>query len=154
MGGGKEALKLVLQDEGGQGQQDHPAVGDAVFQHLPLGAQQSGQGPEEQLPQHRQQETAGQGDRHQHGKNLVGLFLVPLAQGFGDEGAAAGAEHKADGTQNHQDGHNKVDGGKGGFAHIVGDKEAVHHAINRGEYQHHNGRQGITQQTFIVEMVG
>ena len=142
-----------MQDECGDGQQDDPGIGDAVLQQPALSPQRGGCGPDEQYAQHSQRRAAGGGGVDDEGKNPVGLFPLSLPHGLGDEGPAAGAEHESRTPHDHQHGIDKIHGGKGGFAHIIGDEKAVHHAVDGGEHHHHNGRQGVAQQFGIGKMV-
>ena len=90
----------------------------------------------------------------QHGKVAVGVFPVALAQGLGDDGAAAGADHEAHGAHDHQGGEDEVHGGEGGLAHVVGDEQAVYDAVNGGADHHNNGRQDEAQEFGVGEVVG
>ena len=95
-----------------------------------------------------------QGGVGQQGEQLVGPFFVAHAQCHGDEGRTAGADHEAQGTEDHQVGHDQIDGGEGGLAREIGDEDAVHHAVDGGEDHHGDRRQGEAEQTRIGEMVG
>ena len=83
--------------------------------------------------------TAEDGGPDKQGKHILCRLLLSLPQRFGNEGAAACAEHKSDGTENHEKRHNEVHGGKRGLAHEVGDKETIYYAVDGGK-DHHNDR--------------
>ena len=134
-----------MQNIAGQGQQNKPPIEHTGFQQLPLRAQQRGQRAEQRHAQNRQHNAAGQGGPDQQGKNLIGLLAAALPHGFCDEGAAAGAEHEPGGPQYHQHRVDKIHRREGGLAHKVGDKEAVHDAIDGGNHQHDDGRKGEAQ---------
>lgn len=78
---------------------------------------------------------------------------MALPQGQRDQGAAPGAEHKADAAQDHQKGHNKVDGCKGRLAYKIGHKKSVHHAVDRSKDKHDDGGKGITQKASVSKVV-
>ena len=130
LSGGKEALELKLQNIEGQSRQVDGAVDHAAAQQLPLRSHQRRRPGQKQDAQNSQRRATGRRGVDQQREDLVGLLRLSLPHGLGDQGAAAGAEHEADAAQNHQIGHDEVDGGKGGLAHEVGHKEAVHHAVN------------------------
>ena len=67
--------------------------------------------------------------------------------------AAANAEHKANRAQDHNKGIEEIDSGKGCDSGIIGDKKAVHHAVNGDEDHHDNGGQGEAQQLAVMKMV-
>ena len=79
---------------------------------------------------------------------------MPQAHGLGDQGTASGAEQKPDTPQNQQKRHDEIHSGKGRLSYKIGDKKAVHHSIDRGKYQHDDGRKGIAQKARIRKMVG
>ena len=150
----EEALEDVLQDEGRLPDDEDPAVEDAGLHHLPGGAQGDGDGTDEDESGNGQYNAENNGGVDQHGKVAVGVFPVALAQGLGDDGAAAGADHEAHGAHDHQGGEDEVHGGEGGLAHIVGDEQAVHDAVNGGADHHNNGRQDEAQEFGVGEVVG
>lgn len=84
---------------------------------------------------------------------LFGLFLVSLAQRFGDQRAAARAEHKAHRPQEHQERHDEIHRRERAFTHKVGHKKAVHHAVDGSEHQHDHGGEGKPQKFFTGEMI-
>ena len=94
-----------MQNVEGQGDQIDGAVQQAVFQQLALRAHQPGEGPQKQQPHGGQHQTAENGGEDGHGKKLVRFFRLALAHGFGDQRAAARAEHETNAAQNHQKGH-------------------------------------------------
>ena len=154
-GGDKEALEADLQHEGGQGQQVDAAVQHAVGDHgLALGTQQNGQGPHEHEGQKGQYNAGDQGGVHDHGEIAVGLGLIALAQRFGNQRAAAGAHHEAQGRKTHQHGVHQIQGGEGHGAHVVGDEQAVHNAVNGSNDHHHDGGQHKAQKPPVRKMVG
>ena len=153
-GGDKEALEHVLQRKGGQRQHQDAAVAHGVVQQLALGTQQDGNGPQQHKPQHGQHRDGDGGGQQEHGKVAVGLFLVALAQRDAHDGAAAGAQHKADGAQQHGQRHDEVDRRKGRLAHKVGDTQAVHDAVDGGEQHGADAGQHEPQKAGIGKMIG
>ena len=132
-GGDEKALEHILQRKGGQGHHQDASIAHRIVQKLPLGAQQHGNGPQKHNAQHGQHTDRDQSRQQEQGEIAVGLFLVALAQRDAHDGAAAGAQHKADGAQQHGQRHDEVDRGKGRLAHKVGDTQAVHDAVDGGE---------------------
>ena len=92
--------------------------------------------------------------QQKHGKIAVGLFRVALAQRDAYDGAAAGAQHKADGAQQLRQRHDEVDRRKGRFAHKVGDAQPVHDAVDGGEQHGADAGQHEPQQAGIGKVVG
>ena len=88
------------------------------------------------------------------GKIAVRLGQISLAHGSGHHGAAAGAQHEAHRGKNHQGGHDEVHRREGGLPRVVGDEDAVHHAIDGGKDQHDHCGEGKAQQLSIGEVLG
>lgn len=145
----EEALEYHLEEEGGLGGHDNPAVEHALVHHLPLRPQEDGHRPQGEEPQRRNCSSEGDGHPDEHGKILIRPAAVPLAHGLGHQGAAPGAHHKPQAPQHHQVGIDEVDGGKGGLSHKVGDKQPVHHAVDGGENHHYHRRKDKPQQLWI-----
>ena len=153
-GGDEKALEHVLQREGGQRDHQDAAVAHGIVQQLALGAQQHGNGPQERKAQHSQHRNGNGSCQQEHGKVAVGFFLVAFAQRDAHDGAAAGAQHEADGAQQLGQGHDEVDCRKGRFAHKVGHAQAVHDAVNGSEQHSAHGRQHEPQKARVGEVVG
>ena len=138
-------MKFVLQDKKRQSQQGDFPVQHAVFQERPLRAHEDGNRPDRYKSNDCEKDAAEQRGVNHHGKQLVCPFLLALAQSFGDQSAAAGAEHETGAAQNDQNRHNKIDGGKGCFPHKVGYEQTVYYAVDCREDQHDNGRERKTE---------
>ena len=153
-GGDEKALEHILQRKGRQRQHQDAPVAHGVVQQLTLCAQQHGDRTQEKDAQHGQHTDRDERRQHQHGKIAVGFFLVALAQRDAYNGAAAGAQHKADRAQQLRQRHDEVDRRKGRFAHKVGDTQPIHDAVDGGEQHGADAGQHEPQQAGIVEMIG
>lgn len=153
-GGNEEALEHVLQHEGEGEAGNDAAVEDAVGHHGVRRAQQTGHGGHGDDAHGGQHCAQQQCEQYQHGEGAVGLVLLALAQQLGHQGGAAGADHKAHAAQDHHEGHDQVYGGKGRFAHEIGDEQTVHHAVDGREDHHADGGKREAQQLAIREMIG
>ena len=153
-GGDKKALEQILQSKARQRQHQDAPVAHGVVQQLTLCAQQHGDRPQEHNTQHGQHTGRDKRCPHKHGKIAVGFFPVALAQRDAYDGAAAGAQHKADGAQHLRQRHDEVDRRKGRFAHKVRDAQAVHDAVDGGEQHGADAGQHEPQQTGIGKVVG
>ena len=98
--------------------------------------------------------TDNQCDPNHHGEIAVCFFRLLFAERFGDQCAAARAEHETDAAEDHDKRHDEVDGCKRRFADKVGDAETVHNAVDRGEDHHDDRRQNKAKQFFIGKMIG
>ena len=153
-GGDEKALEHILQRKGRQRQHQDAPVAHGVVQQLALCAQQHGDWAQEQDAQHGQHTDRDERCPHKHGKIAVGFFLVTLAQRDTNDGAAAGAQHKADSAQQLRQRHDEVDRRKGRFAHKVGNAQAVHDAVDGGEQHGADAGQHEPQQAGIGKMIG
>ena len=106
---------------------------------------------EEDRGEHR---AADRQDRDEHREDAVRLLRLSLAEGLGDEGAAAGADHEAEGGERHEHGEDEVERGEGVLAHAVGDKEAVHDAVDRGDDHHDDAGHREAQKLLVGKMIG
>ena len=153
-GGDEKALEHILQRKGRQRQHQDAPVAHGVVQQLALCAQQHGDWAQEQDAQHGQHTDRDERCQQKHGKIAVGFFLVTLAQRDTNDGAAAGAQHKADSAQQLRQRHDEVDRRKGRFAHKVGNTQAVHDAVDGGEQHGADAGQHEPQQAGIGKMIG
>ena len=153
-GGDEKALEQQLADVKRQRHQNNAGIHHAVFQQLPLGPQQNGNGADKDKAQRRDDHAQPEGHIDKEGKIPVGPLTVPLAEGLGHNGGAAGAEHKAHGGHDHKKGNDEVHRCKGGLARKIGDKKAIHHPVDGGEHHHGDGRQRKTDESFVGEMIG
>ena len=153
-GGDEEALEHILQREGGQRHHQDAAIAHRVVQQFALGTQQHRNGPQEHDAQHGQHADRYQRCQQKHGEITVSLFLVALAQRDAHDGAAAGAQHKADGAQQHGQRHDEVDRCKGRLAHKVGHAQAVHDTVDGGEQHGADAGQHEPQKAGIGKVVG
>ena len=132
-GGDKEALEHILQNEEGQAGHQEAAIPDGVVQHLALGTQQGRCRTDGKKADDCEQEARHKTGPDEEAEIAVGLFPVSLAQRDAHDGAAAGAQHKADSAQQLRQRHDEVDRCKSRFAHKVGNTQAVHDAVDGGE---------------------
>ena len=152
-GGDEKALEHVLQREGGQRHHQNAAIAQGVIQQFSFGTQQHGDGPQEHDAQNGQHADRDKGSQQKHGEITVSLFLVALAQRDAHDGAAAGAQHEADGAQQHGQRHDEVDRRKGRFAHKVRHAQPIHDAVDGGEQHGADAGQHEPQQAGVGEMV-
>ena len=151
---GKKALKAVLQHEEGERREQHTPVEHAVIDREIGRADGVGDGSKKKKA-HAAQHSAAHRERHdEHGEDLVCLFLLALAERFGDERAAARANHEAEGGERHDDGEDEVQRGEGILADKVRNEKAVDNAVNRGDDHHENAGRDKAQQLLIGEMIG
>ena len=87
------------------------------------------------------------------GSAIVGITLGEGDQGDAHDGAAAGAQHEADGAQQHGQRHDEVDRRKGRFAHKVRHAQPIHDAVDGGEQHGADAGQHEPQQAGVGEMV-
>ena len=153
-GGDEKALEHILQRKGRQSQHQDAPVAHGVVQQLALCAQQLGDRAQEQDAQHGQHTDRDERCQQKHGKIAVGFLGVALAQRDAYDGAAAGAQHKADSAQQLRQRHDEVDRCKSRFAHKVGNTQAVHDAVDGGEQHGADAGQHEPQQAGIGKVVG
>ena len=150
----KEALEGGLEHKGDAAGQEDPAVGDAVCQQQVAGP---GQADNRLHEDHAQQGQNAAQPYHAPDKQrevAVGFFPVPLPQGPGHNGAAAGAQHEAKGAHDHGNGHDDIYRRQSQVPYQVGHKQAVHHAVQGGDHHHDHRGQGKAQQTAEGKMIG
>ena len=83
--------------------------------------------------------------QNQQGEVLPGLLFPALPHLFHYHGAAAGGQHPGH-RRDEPDGRGReVDGRQGGGADEVGDKQAVHHGVERVEHRHDDGGKNKAQ---------
>ena len=150
----EKALKLHLHDIRRRCRRNDAPIQHAARQHLALGAQRPGDGRHQHHRHAAQNRSQHQRHIDEQGEQPVCLFRILFPQRFGHQSAAAGAEHKAYRSQQDQHRHDEIQRRKRGLSHIVGYKKAVHHAIDGGEYHHHDGGQREPQQPGKAKMVG
>ena len=143
-----------MQNKGHQGQGENAPVADGQGKHFSCGPQKEAEGLHDELRQNRQHRAGEDAGGDDEGEVAVCPGQVPLSHGASHHGAAAGAQHEAHRGENHQGGHNEVHRREGGLARVVGDKHAVHHAVDGGEDQHDDGGEGEAQELGIAEMLG
>ena len=143
-----------MQHERGCERDVDAAVEHAVLHDALACAHQAGDGTDERDAQHGQYQADNHDEADHHRENAVGLFPVAAAQFLGDERAATRAEHEARAAQHHDEWHDEIQRRERRFADIVGDKEAVHHVVNRCEDHHDDGGRDEVQQSRIGEVVG
>lgn len=150
----KKALEAVLQHEKRKRHKQDAPVKHAVVNgqlRCPCGVR-DGAGEDEHDSGERC--AANAQHQHEHRKYLVCFLRPALTKRFGDERAAACADHEAERRQRHDDGEDEVDGGEGIFSHEVGDKKAVYNAIDRRDDHHQDAGRDKAQQLFAGEMIG
>ena len=151
---GKEALKAVLQHEERQRDEQDAPVEHAVVDGQLRRADGIGDRSDEHEEDRGEHRAADRQDRDEHREDAVRLLRLPLAEGLGDEGAAAGADHEAEGGERHEHGEDEVERGEGVLAHAVGDKEAVHDAVDRGDDHHDDAGHREAQELLVGKMIG
>ena len=80
--------------------------------------------------------------------------MIALPHGLGNQGTATGANHKANGSKDHEKRHDQIHRGKGGLAYKIGHEKTVHHAVDRGKDHHDHGGHGKADQFGIGKMLG
>ena len=101
LGCDKKGLELILEHEQGKGRQYDPSIDHTVFQHDPLCTQKPGHRPDQKHPQDTDPDAAAGCYINKHRKEALGLFMLSLSQGLGDQRPASGSEHKAHSSQDH-----------------------------------------------------
>ena len=152
--GDKKALEQILPDKGRNRHQQDPAVGHGVFQHLPFCPQQQRDGPHQKDPQHAQHDADGKRRPDKETEIAVRLLRIALAEGDGNDGTAAGAQHEPDRADQHGQRHDEVDGGKCRFADEIRDAQAVHNAVDGGKQHGADAGQHEPDQPQSIKMVG
>ena len=152
--GDKKALEQILPDKGRNRHQQDPAVGHGVFQHLPFCPQQQRDGPHQKDPQHAQHDADGKRRPDKETEIAVRLLRIALAEGDGNDGTAAGAQHEPDRADQHGQRHNEVDGREGRFADEIRDAQAVHDAVDGSEQHGADAGQHEPDQPGNIKMVG
>ena len=150
----EKALKHILQHEEGVKKNRDAAVTHTIGHHLRRRAQKHRHGAHKDHTAERKHRAKDQRKPDHHGKAAVRLFPVALAEHLGYQRRTARAHHKADAAQHHNEGHDKIDGGKRRFSGKIRYKKAVHHPINRGEHHHYDRRQCEPKQLCIGKMIG
>ena len=150
----QKALEHVLQHKRARERDDDPAVEHAVGQHLRRCAEKQRHRPHKHNAHRRQHRADQHGKEDHHGKIAFGLLLVALAEDLGHERRAARADHEADAAEHHNERHDQIDGRERGLTGIIGDEQPVHHAVDRGEDHHDDGREDKLQQLPVGKMVG
>ena len=115
----QKALEAVLQHEKGKRREQHAPIEHAVVDRQVRRTDGEGDGAQEDDAHATQNRAAGGEHDDEHGKDLVRLFGLALAERFGDERAAARADHKADSGERHDDGEDEVQRGERVFADEV-----------------------------------
>jgi hypothetical protein len=150
----EEALEHVLQDKGRQADQQDAAIPQRIVQHLPLCAQQLRHRLNDDQANGAEHDARCKGRTEEEAEKFVRLFSIALAQRDAYDGAAAGAQHKADSAQQLRQRHDEVDRRKGRFAHKVGNAQPVHDAVDGGEQHGADAGQHEPQQAGIGKMIG
>ena len=150
----EKALERGLQHEGHTAREQDAAIDDTVVDQRVARARKTRDGfhiDHAEQAQHR----AEQHDRQDnHGEIAVGLLLVAFAHGARDNGAAACTQHEAERADDHRHREHDVDRAERKVADQVGYEQAVHHAVNRGNHHHDDGRQREPEQLAVGKMVG
>ena len=149
----EEALERVLQHEGDERDENDAPIAHAVGQECLVRAKQAGDGLKEQQAEHRENRAERDEQVHEQRERLVGFALIADAEHIRHECAAAGTEHEAHRAEDHQKWHDEVDCGEGIRADEVGDKNAVHHAVDGRKGHHDDGRERKAEQFAIGEVL-
>lgn len=149
----KKALKADLEHERNASQQKDPPIYHAVPDQRVAGPRQPGNGlgePDAHHSQHAPQQDHGVNN---HGEVPLSQLPAALSQCAGHDRAAPRPQHEAEGPDDHSHGEDDIDGRESHISHQIGDEQAVHHAVNRGDHHHHHRRQGEPQQPPVCKMV-
>ena len=95
LGFDKETLKNILQHKCRHGNKRNPCIQNTVIQKFAFGTEHSGNFRDHQCAENGKQNATDGGHIDQHGEVFIGLFLFPFSEGFGNDRAAAGSNHKA-----------------------------------------------------------
>ena len=139
IGGAALKAQLVVQHQRSRhprrSQQDHAEVCLGIGQDGIRGTQQIGQRLQKQQPQHTDQHAGGQRTEKSRGGHFRGFLIVLMADGAGDEVAAALAEEEPDGLDNGHQGKHHAHGAGGRVAFQHPHQEGVRHVV-KGGHQH------------------
>ena len=136
-----------------KGHQNDPAIAHRILQKLAFRPKQNGNGPQEHKTDDRKNDTQAKGNVNKQRKIAVRAFMVPHAEGLRHNGAAAGTEHKAHRGHDHQHRENQIHRREGGLSREIGNKKAVHNAINGHEDHHADGRHGKADQPPVGKVI-
>ena len=150
----EKALEHVLQDKGRQADQQDAAIPQRIVQHLPLCAQQLRHRLNDDQTNGAEHDARCKGRTEEEAEKFVRLFSIALAQRDAHDGAAAGAQHKADAADEHGQRHDEVDRRKGSLAHEVRDAQAVHDAVDGGEQHGADAGQHEPDQPGTGKVIG
>ena len=92
--------------------------------------------------------------KEEHGEQTVRKLGLALAEGAGDDRAAARAEHEADRRNQHRDRKHDVDRAQRRVTEQIGYQKTVHNAVQRGENHHDDARQREAEQFCVCEVIG
>ena len=134
-----------MEHKNGTPAQQYSAVNDAVVHKQFAGSRQLGDGFDEQCSAYREHCAQTQHHQDNHREVSVRQLGFVFSHSAGYYRTAAGPQHKTGGGENHGHRKNDVDRRQSVFTHKIGDKQAVHHAVNRGENHHNDGRQSEAQ---------
>ena len=143
-----------MQHEGKREASDDAAIEDTVINHGVRRAQEIGHGTHGEKAHSGENDAQQQSEQHHHREGAVCLILFALAHQLGDKGRAACADHEAHTTQDHDEGHDQIDGGKGGLAGKIGNEQTIHHTVDGREDHHADGGQRKAQQLTVRKVVG
>ena len=136
----KKALKEILHhDERQRAQHDAP-VDNAVFKYLTRRAEKRNDRADEDERQHTEHHAQPRGDVDEEREIAVRALTVALTERIRDNGGAARAEHEAHRGHYHQKRPGEVDRFKRNVPGEIRHEEPVHHAVDRREYHHGDGR--------------
>ena len=112
-------MEDILQHERRGKADNNPSVQNAVREHFFRGSEKYSDGFHKGKTEHREDHAHNDSQVNHHGEIAVCALVILLTQNDRYQRGAAGADHKAHATENHDEGHHKVDRGKGGFPGIV-----------------------------------
>ena len=157
----QQQRQLVVQHQGGGhprgAQQDHAQIVLGVRQNGGGGAQERGQGRQEDLAENADEESGEQGGEKAGGRHVRGRIRIAPPQLPGDEISAAMAEKEADGLNDCHHGEHHAHSAGGGIAAQHPHKKSVRHVVEGGD-QHTddagNGQMGDhPAHRFFCELV-
>ena len=87
-------------------------------------------------------------------KVTVGFLQFSLSDLCGDNGAASGTEHDADGKKDADGRIDDIGGGKRHAVHVLCDEKAIHNTVERHKDHHDDRWKRKLQQRAEVEILG
>ena len=150
----KEGLEQRLEKtDRGKGK-DRPQIGGTVIHQHRRCTEQTADLTAKQVAEHCAQNTDDQCGKGKGRKVTVGFLLFFLSDLCGNNGAASGTEHDADGKKNADGRIDDIGGGKRHAVHVLCDEKAIHNTVERHKDHHDDRWKRKLQQRAEVEILG